>query len=224
MNQELLQVIYDHRAICAAVEQRQEDLALELWEKKAGLLRQGEAAERSAMLEALSQSIFEHILRVQGTAPVEFRHASREMYNRPLPQAALVGHGAEMIRQYIRRMNEDGRKDDHIRMACCYIETHLGESFTLETVARHVFVSKCYLCRMFRSQTGQSFSQYVTGRRLDRAEHLLRHSGLSIDRIAEQCGFGSAAYFATTFRRRNGVSPSAWRRRLGQEQKVGGAA
>ena len=132
------------------------------------------------MLEALSQSLYDHILRVQGNAPAEFRHASREMYIRTLPQKALEGHGAEMIRQYIRRMNEDGRQDDHIRMACCYIATHLSEPFTLETVAKHVFVSKCYLCRMFRSQTGQSFSQYVTAQRLERAEHLLRHSGLSI--------------------------------------------
>ncbi|OUN16671.1 helix-turn-helix domain-containing protein [Allofournierella sp.] len=221
MNRELLQAIYDHRDICTAVERRQEERALELWEEKARLLSQEEPAERSAMLEALSQSLYDHILRVQGAAPVEFRHASREMYTRTLPQAALVGHGAEMIRQYIRRMNEDGRQDDHIRMACCYIATHLSEPFTLETVAKHVFVSKCYLCRMFRNQTGQSFSQYVTAQRLDRAEHLLRHSGLSIDRIAEQCGFGSAAYFATTFRRRNGMAPSAWRRQLRTQQKAG---
>ena len=158
MNRELLQAIYDHRAICTAVEQRQEEHALELWAEKARLLRQAEPAERSAMLEALSQSLYDHILRVQGNAPAEFRHTSREMYTRTLPQTALVGHGAEMIRQYIRRMNEDGRQDDHIRMACCYITTHLSEPFTLETVAKHVFVSKCYLCRMFRSQTGQSFS------------------------------------------------------------------
>lgn len=221
MNQELLQAIYDHRTICAAVEQRQESRALELWEQKASQLRQEEAAERSAMLEALSQSLYDYILRVQGTAPVEFRHTSREMYTRALTQAALVAHGGEIIRQYIRHMNEDGRQDDHIRMACCYIATHLSEPFTLETVAKHVFVSKCYLCRMFRSQTGQSFSQYVTAQRLERAEHLLRHSGMSIDRIAEQCGFGSAAYFATTFRRRNGMAPSAWRRQLRAEQKAG---
>ena len=221
MNRELLQAIYDHRAICTAVEQRQEERALELWEEKAQLLSQAEPAERSAMLEALSQSLYDHILRVQGAAPVEFRHTSREMYTRALPQTALAGHGAEMIRQYIRRMKEDGRQDDHIRMACCYIATHLSESFTLETVAKHVFVSKCYLCRMFRNQTGQSFSQYVTARRLERAEHLLRHSGLSIDRIAEQCGFGSAAYFATTFRRRNGMAPSAWRRQLRAQQRAG---
>lgn len=64
MNRELLQAIYDHRAICTAVEQRQEEQALELWEEKARLLSQAEPAERSAMLEALSQSLYDHILRV----------------------------------------------------------------------------------------------------------------------------------------------------------------
>ena len=88
MNRELLQAIYDHRAICTAVEQRQEERALELWAEKARLLREEEAAERSAMLEALSQSLYDHILRVQGNAPAEFRHASREMYTRTLPQKA----------------------------------------------------------------------------------------------------------------------------------------
>ena len=57
MNRELLQAIYDHRDICTAVERRQEERALELWEEKARLLSQEEPAERSAMLEALSQSL-----------------------------------------------------------------------------------------------------------------------------------------------------------------------
>ncbi len=224
MTKELLEAIYDHREICRAVERQDTGLALELWEQKAACLAGEQPAERSAMLEALSQSVYEHILRVRGTAPADYRHESRQMYVRPLPQKALVAHGKEILRQYIRRMNQAGQDSDHIDMACCYIASHLNESLTLDTVAKQVFVSKCYLCRMFRSRTGQSFSQYVTGQRLDRAEHLLRHSGLSIDRIAEQCGFGSAAYFATSFRRRYGCAPSAYRRKMQEHHPARRAA
>lgn len=214
MNKELLDAIYDHREICRAVEQRDELRATKLWEQKAALLKNESPVERSAMLEALSQSVYSHILQVRGYAPTEYRHKSREMYTRTLPQNALVAHGREMIHQYMIHANAKEQESSHIEMACCYILTHLSEPFTLETVAKHVFVSKCYLCRMFRNQMGQSFSQYVTNQRLDRAEHLLRHSNLSIDRIADQCGFGSAAYFATSFRRRNNVSPSSYRRQF----------
>ena len=214
MNQELLETLYDHRDICAAVDKHDLPQALDLWSKKAALLKQEGHSERSAMLEALSQSLYLHILQMRGTALGECRHQSREMYNRALSQPALVAHGKEIIRQYMQAMREEQTGSSHIQMACFYIDTHLSEPFTLETVAKHVFVSKCYLCRMFRNEIGQSFSQYVTNQRLDRAEHLLRNSDLPIDRIAEQYGFGSAAYFATSFRRRNGIAPTVFRRQL----------
>lgn len=214
MNKELLSAIYDQREICRAVEQQNYEQAMELWEEKADLLKNEGFVERTAMLESLSQSIYSHILQVRGYAPTEYRHKSRDMYTRILPQNAMLAHGREMIRQYILHMSTKEQDSNHIDMACCYIKTHLSESITLETVAKHVFVSKCYLCRMFRNQMGQSFSQYVTNQRLDRAEHLLKHSNLSIDRIAEQCGFGSSAYFATSFRRRNQVSPSSYRKQF----------
>lgn len=220
MNKELLNAIYDHREICRAVEQRDMTKAMELWEQKAALLKNESAVERTAMLEALSQSVYTHILQIRGYAPTEYRHKSREMYTRVLPQHAFLAHGCEMIRQYTAHMNTTEQESNHIDMACCYILTHLSEPFTLETVAKHVFVSKCYLCRMFRNQMGQSFSQYVTNQRLDRAERLLQHSNLSIDRIAEQCGFGSPAYFATSFRKRNQVSPSSYRKQLQMKKSL----
>lgn len=214
MNKELLNVMYDHRDICRMVEQYNTEGAVKLWEERAALMKDESESDRCAMLEALSQSIYDHILQVRGCAPAEYRHESRMLYQNLLPQQAMVAHGKQIIQQYIQRMNAEEEQNDHISMACCYISTHLSEQLTLETVAKNVYVSKCYLCRIFRSRLGQSFSQYITQQRLERAEHLLQHSNLSIDRIAEQCGFGSAAYFATLFRRRNGVSPSSYRRTM----------
>ncbi|MFN3305042.1 MAG: helix-turn-helix domain-containing protein [Roseateles sp.] len=69
--------------------------------------------------------------------------------------------------------------------------------------------------RSFRLALHQSPGRYQAQLRLQRAEHLLRHSPLSVLEVALAVGFGSTQALARAFRARHGLSPSGYRRMNG---------
>jgi AraC-like DNA-binding protein len=91
------------------------------------------------------------------------------------------------------------------------IEAHLtsGE-LSPSAVARRQQISDSYIRKLFESE-GTSFSQFVLGRRLDRARRMLtdvRWVDRSIASIAFDAGFGDLSYFNRAFKRHYGVTPS----------------
>jgi AraC-like DNA-binding protein len=72
-------------------------------------------------------------------------------------------------------------------------------------------LSKFHLLRLFGETFGATPLEYAQRRRVERAKHLLRHSRLSIARIAETLGYESQSAFARTFRRHTATTPRAFR-------------
>lgn len=88
----------------------------------------------------------------------------------------------------------------------------LHEPLTLQDLAEHARMSIRTFTRQFRTETGQSPGQWLTGQRVDLARHLLEATDLPIDRVAEQAGFGTATSMRQHLRASVGVSPQAYRR------------
>ena len=95
-----------------------------------------------------------------------------------------------------------------------FIQAHLTEELTLERVAREAYLSRCYICQIFKSLVGCTFGEYVKRERIRRARALLASTNRSIEEIAAACGFHSATYFATVFKGIMGMTPSAFRHSL----------
>jgi AraC-like DNA-binding protein len=83
---------------------------------------------------------------------------------------------------------------------------------TVADIARTARLSPNHFSLLFRRQTGRTFSEFLAGKRLERAEELLMDLTLSVREVASQAGFPDANYFAKVFRGRTGLSPSRWRR------------
>jgi LacI family transcriptional regulator len=98
-----------------------------------------------------------------------------------------------------------------------YMREHLGEQFNISAVAEHSLASKRTLEMRFRESLGRSPHEFLTKLRVERAESmLLRPERLSIEQIAGECGFGTAATFYAAFRRQTGRSPASFRRESGR--------
>ena len=93
-----------------------------------------------------------------------------------------------------------------------YIDTHLAEDLNADVLAEIAHYSKSYLGRAFRRRIGMTFQEYIRLMRMRFAENLLRHTDLTVSRIAEQVGYRSYASFHAQFRRSHGVAPLEYRR------------
>lgn len=95
-----------------------------------------------------------------------------------------------------------------------WIEKHYGEPFELELLASELHMSKSYLSRLFRQETGSSITGYLTARRMQQACSLLQTTSRSVEVIGQQVGLKNTSYFISLFKRIMGVSPHQYRLNL----------
>lgn len=90
-----------------------------------------------------------------------------------------------------------------------YIQNHLAESMSLQTVCKHFSVSQTYMGKLFRKYKNQSFCCYLTTARMERAVMLMKENpDIFIKDLAIQVGYNDQFYFSRIFRTYMGVSPS----------------
>ncbi|MBI1787709.1 MAG: helix-turn-helix transcriptional regulator [Acidobacteria bacterium] len=95
-----------------------------------------------------------------------------------------------------------------------YIAASIGEPIALDDMARAACLSPNHFLRAFKQLFHQTPHQYLTARRLERAQALLAGSDRSVTEISLEVGFESPSSFSTLFRRRVGVSPAMSRGRI----------
>jgi transcriptional regulator GlxA family with amidase domain len=100
----------------------------------------------------------------------------------------------------------------HLLEARDLADRRYAEPLDLEALARAAKASPRHFSRSFRSAFGETPYQYLLTRRLERARHLLRTTDRSVAEICLDVGFASVGSFTTTFSRRVGVTPTAYRR------------
>src|SRR6478736_4324858 len=89
---------------------------------------------------------------------------------------------------------------------------HLDEDLSVADLAEVALMSPRHFARQFRAATGTTPHQWILTQRLGLARRLLETSGLSVEHVAVQSGFGSAAALRLHFQRSLGTSPTAYRR------------
>lgn len=92
-----------------------------------------------------------------------------------------------------------------------WIEEHYMESFDLGLLSDELHLSKSYVSRIFKHETGSSLTEYITIRRIKQACQLLQITQKSIDIISECVGFGSVSYFIQLFKKMIGTTPHQYR-------------
>lgn len=93
-----------------------------------------------------------------------------------------------------------------------YMEKHLDEALTIPDLSRHACLSATTFKEMFRRLYGLPVHTWLRQRRMERAAELLRNTSLSVLRVAQSVGYGSASQFTAAFRQQYGMSPSLYRK------------
>lgn len=93
-----------------------------------------------------------------------------------------------------------------VQQVSSYLDAHIDEAISLDAVAQAAFLSKYYLERKFKEETGASIYQMLLQKRMIRARNLMRE-GLPLMQVAMRCGFADYSGFYKAFRSAYGVSP-----------------
>jgi AraC family carnitine catabolism transcriptional activator len=105
-----------------------------------------------------------------------------------------------------------GIDDDALLAAISAMENHLEDTLQLQDVASAAGVSPRQLERCFKRLLGMPPMRFYLSLRLERAEHLLTYSRLSVRDTGLASGFSSIAQFSRAYRTMYGLSPSQHRR------------
>ena len=102
---------------------------------------------------------------------------------------------------------------DHVSLTTLlpWIEQNLGRDLSLQAIAKRAAMSTRTLSRRFREQVGTTPATWIAHARVRRAQRLLETTTLSVERLATECGFGSASVMREHFGRIVGTTPQAYR-------------
>jgi YSIRK-targeted surface antigen transcriptional regulator len=98
-----------------------------------------------------------------------------------------------------------------IKRVIQYIANHISEPISAASIAEKLYLSRPYLSRRFKEETGISISQYIMQQKIQRAAFLLEHTDRSISAISLYLGFSSSAHFSAAFKKNTGMTPRSYR-------------
>ncbi len=213
------ELLYNHMPICEALVREGVDAAAALFRRRVEILAgqtSGPPGQETAfvLLTSLNRSMYDFLLLEFGVSLAQCCYRHRAHACDIHSACAILRAARAMLEDYAAGLRHSRANRPHIEKACAYIRAHLAEDLSLERVCAAVFLSKSYLCQIFKSLLGCTFGEYVKQQRILRARTLLASTGQSIEEIAAACGFASPTYFATVFKSAVGMTPSAFRRSL----------
>lgn len=112
------------------------------------------------------------------------------------------------LAQHPLRYITGSRLDEKIAGILRYLNLHLTDSISIDHLAEQFCISKYYLMRRFKTDTGYTIHNYLTEKRLILAKERIA-AGMSLVKVAECCGFGDYPAFYRAYKKRFGASPTA---------------
>lgn len=103
----------------------------------------------------------------------------------------------------------------HLRRARDHVDRHYAEPLDLEVMSRAAGLSKFHFHRLFAATYGVTPGAYVSQRRVERAQDLLRATTLSVTEVCHAVGFTSIGSFSSRFKEIVGETPRAFQQRWG---------
>lgn len=129
-----------------------------------------------------------------------------------LRQKILIPPSGVVVRQ---STDVVASEDEDLARAMRYIRANLALPISVKSILREVPISRRTLEEKFRRTLGRSPLREIRRMRIERAQHFLSRTRMSIFEIAKRCGFSTAERFASVFRQTSGCAPRDYRRRYG---------
>jgi len=197
----------------------------------------GKGEEMEYLMPFLAQSSdFPHVIPAGSGLPAEVAALMRRIHDQ-LP--ATTGRARLTVKTYLKmilvlllnhysaylgtREHLDRKRADleRLRPLFDHLENNYDSAILVEDAARLCAMSSSHFMYFFKRATGQSFLSYVNHFRIAKAQVLLTTTDKPLASISQEVAFCNQSYFGMVFRKLVGVTPLAYRRRLGKGSGVG---
>jgi len=163
-----------------------------------------------AIASALSYAVHKNKLRMADCLGVEFNQMlSGPNFHTIMQLRSWLDAAIQVYKEAITARTQDSRTGI-IQKVQDYATQHLADA-SLQSIADHVFLNASYLSKVYKLETGEGISEYVSRLRLEAAAHMLRSTSEKIYEISGKVGYSKTSYFIKVFKERYGVTPQEFR-------------
>ena len=119
-----------------------------------------------------------------------------------------------MVKEYCRYVQQYSLRQYSplIQKVINEINLHLDANLSLKTLAAQCYISPSYLSNVFKQETGQTLTDYISSRRMEQAARLLLTTNARVAAVAEKVGILDVNYFTKMFKNATGETPTHYRR------------
>lgn len=136
----------------------------------------------------------------------------KQPYYQSLMYSYLMDLFVCLLRDHTHQVFTDTsyEKPDSFLPVLQYIQDHY-DTVSLQEICEKYHYSPAYLSRIIKKYTGSTFSQIISEKKMEQAEHLLIHTQRSVADIAQELGYHDTSHFSTVFRKHHHLSPGQYR-------------
>ncbi len=127
----------------------------------------------------------------------------------------LVKEGLACLAEYTAGQRKKSAEVS-VSRAIDFIEKNYRKDISLEDVSNEVFLNAVYFSRLFKQQTGENFTDYLTRVRMEKAKQLVRQGKYKTYEISDMVGYSSSKYFSRVFKLYTGHAPKDYMRLAGR--------
>ncbi|WP_205513183.1 helix-turn-helix domain-containing protein [Longitalea arenae] len=108
----------------------------------------------------------------------------------------------------------------NIQQARTILAENFDKHITIPQLARQTGINEAKLKEGFKELFGQSIHTYLQQLRLEKAQHLLRTTDLTVTDITYFIGYSHVTHFTSLFRKETGFTPTEWRKKYREQQDL----
>lgn len=164
-----------------------------------------QSVDQATDFPAMSKLLFEiKNYRGEGTAALFYEAKVTEAI------ALVVDAWKRQSRKQEKPLSDADRES--LQNVVSYIADHYAFDIPLERLVSIACMSETKLKSCFKRQFGCSVTQYIQGRRMSQAEHLLINTDFTMGQIAQMIGYITSSRFAELFKKSTGILPIEYRK------------
>lgn len=136
---------------------------------------------------------------------------NKKIHQKVEANLSQVGDSKVMLFKEYLLKNEMKVREKYVQEAIEYIDIHFAEEISIKDVSEQLKISESYLTRLFKTETGHTFIEYLTNYRIGKAIELLKDKSIKVYEVASMVGYSDSRYFSVLFKKYVGLTPSEFK-------------